>query len=146
MTFNTQTTTVTTPFQNLDEFSALREISDESAASCSGGKFFVNGPNPDVILYDSVYDRNGNPPTGAALPINATTGDGDDNLDNKFGGIGPYDFNNKTSSIKVIRGQWRIFEDDGYRGKSTVLKPGDYANPGKFGLSNDSLTGILRIG
>ena len=118
---------------------AVKELDDEVAATCSGGTFSTNGSNPDVILYSDVNFG------GSALQINAKNGEGDPNLDNEFLGIGT-DFNNKTSSILVIRGQWKIFKDDGYLGQNNTLTRGFYANPQAFGLANDSLTGILRIG
>lgn len=118
---------------------AFHELDDEVAATCSGGTIYFGGSNPDVILFEDTNYR------GDALRINATNGDGDENLDNEFAGIGT-DFNNKTSSIKVVRGTWQIYTGDDYKGTTKTLKPGDYYTPTKFGLPNDSLTGIRRVG
>lgn len=122
-----------------DEFEAtpaFNELDDEVAASCSGGRISFGGSNPDVILFE---DTNFG---GASLRINATSGDGDDNLDNALVGSG---WNNRTSSISVIRGTWQIFESDGYKGRSKTLTSRRYANSGEFGLPNDSLTAIRRL-
>jgi hypothetical protein len=122
------------------EAPAFKELDDEVAASCSGGLFYVNGPDPDVILYDKPNFQ------GNSLRINATDGDGDDNLSN-------YGWNDKTSSIRVVRGKWRIFQNAGFVGKKgevTFLNPGKYpatyADNTKFLLPDNSLTGIRRDG
>lgn len=118
---------------------AFHELDDEVAATCSGGKIYFGGSNPDVILFEDTHYR------GKALRINATSGAGDANLDNEFAGIGT-DFNNKTSSIKVIRGTWQIYRRDGYKGQTATLTPGKtYKIPKEFGLPDNSLTGIRRI-
>lgn len=124
-------------FNQLDAILAVKELDDEVAATCSGGKIYFDGPNPDVLLFE---DNNYG---GGVLRINATNGAGDENLDNSLVGSG---WNNKTSSIKIVRGEWQIFQDDGYKGKSKTLKPGSYSKASAFGLANDSLTGIRRIG
>lgn len=119
----------------------FKELDDEVAASCSGvGKFYTGGDDPDVILYDKPNFQ------GESLRINATNGDGDDNLTN----LG---WNDRTSSIRVIRGKWRIFQNKGYVGKKgevTFLNPGKYpalySNSTKFLLPDNSLTGIRRDG
>ncbi len=118
---------------------AFQELDDEVAATCSGGQIYFGGSNPDVILFEDTQYR------GKALRINATSGAGDDNLDNEFAGIGT-DFNDKTSSIKVIRGTWQIYTGDNYTGTTKTLRPGDYYTPQAFGLPNDSMTGIRRVG
>ncbi|MEH2289035.1 beta/gamma crystallin-related protein [Nostoc sp.] len=127
-------------FNQLDVTLAVKELDNEVAATCSGGapKFYTGGSNPDVILYDDI-----NFGSKAALPINAELYGGDSNLDNSAIGSG---WNNRTSSIKVIRGTWKIYRDSGYKGTVVTLKPGSYPNPKAFGLPNDSLTGIIRVG
>ena len=117
---------------------AFTELDDELAATCSGGKIYFNGPDPDVILFE---DTNFG---GKSLGINATTNDGDDNLDNALIGSG---WNDRTSSIKVIRGTWQLFRNDGYKGAKSERGKGQYRDWKAFGHSvNDDLTGIRRIG
>jgi hypothetical protein len=116
---------------------AFHELDDEVAATCSGGRIFFGGADPDVILFEDSQYR------GRALRVNATSGDGDSNLTDQG-------FNDKTSSIKVIRGTWQIYEHANYTGRTTTLRPGDYYTP-PFGrrpniVPNDSLTGIRRVG
>ena len=128
---------------------AFQELNDEVAATCSGGgatDIYFGGPNPDVILYDSP-----NRGLGAALAINAKAFGGDDNLDND-GSLSGSDWNNRTSSIQVIRGEWTIFQDGGKGRPSKVTlkanggpkKDGVYPNAQAFGLPDNSLTGIFR--
>jgi hypothetical protein len=124
-------------FNQLDAILAVKELDDEVAATCSGGKIYFGGSDPDVLLFE---DKNYG---GDVLKINATNGDGDGNLDNSAFGSG---WNNKTSSITIKRGTWQIFQNDGYKGKSKTLKPGKYANSSAFGLADNTLTGIRRIG
>ncbi|MBW4499849.1 MAG: beta/gamma crystallin family protein [Scytonema hyalinum WJT4-NPBG1] len=130
------------------EFEApVTELDDEVAATCSGGAaidIYFGGPNPDVILYDKE-----NRGLGDALQINAKAFGGDDNLDNSAIGSG---WNNKTSSIQVIRGNWVIYQDSGKGRPSKVIltpnggpkKDGVYPNAKAFGLPDNSLTGIFR--
>jgi hypothetical protein len=129
-----QLTELTAEFEGTPAF---HELDDEVAATCSGGTIYFGGSNPDVILFEDTQYR------GKALRINATSGDGDDNLDNAAIGSG---WNNRTSSIRVIRGTWQIYTDGNYKGTTRTLVPGDYYTPQKFGLPNDSLTGIRRVG
>ncbi|BAZ22260.1 hypothetical protein NIES4073_31420 [Kalymmatonema gypsitolerans NIES-4073] len=121
---------------------AFQELDDEVAATCSGGgatDIYFYGSNPDVILYDS---RNRG--LGAALPINAKAFGGDDNLTD-------INWNDKTSSIQVIRGNWVAYKDAGKNNPSKLLTPnggpnkdGIYPNAQSFGLPDNSLTGIFR--
>ncbi len=52
----------------------------------------------------------------------------------------------KALSIKVIRGKWQLFRDGKFKGPVSVRSKGDYKTPRAFGLANDALTGIRRIG
>jgi hypothetical protein len=117
----------------LESTPAFHELDDEVAATCSGGGIFFGGTNPDLILFEDSQYR------GRALRVNATSGSGDSNLTNQG-------FNDKTSSIKVIRGTWQVYEHSNYTGRTKTLRPGDYYTPQTLGLSNDSLTGIRRVG
>ncbi|MFB2879430.1 beta/gamma crystallin-related protein [Floridanema aerugineum] len=119
------------------EAPAFTELDDEVAATCSGGRVYFNGPDPDVILFE--HNNFG----GASLGVNATTGDGDSNLDNAIIGSG---WNNRVSSIKIFRGKWQLFRDSGYQGPHSDKGRGNYKNAAAFGLPNDSLTGIRRVG
>lgn len=128
-------------FKQLNATLTVIELDDAVAATCSGGapKFYTTGDNPDVFLYD---EKNFGL-KGGKLGINAELYGGDSNLDNALVGSG---WNNRTSSIIVVRGTWKIYQDSGYKGKSKTLKPGRYANAKAFGLADNSLTGIIRVG
>lgn len=115
-------------FNQLDADLAVEKLDNETAATCGGGLAAV-----------SLYD--GQKYGGKEFKVTKD----DDNLDNRKFGVGT-DFNNKTSSIIVREGTWEIFQNDGYKGKSKTLKPGRYTNAKAFGLADNTLTGIRRIG
>jgi hypothetical protein len=116
----------------LEATPAFHELDDEVAATCSGGGLFGGGANPDVIIFrDSQY-------RGPAIRLNAATGDG--------GHVTKYHFNDLTSSIKVIRGTWQIYEHSNFTGRTKTLRPGDYYTPQTLGIPNDSLSSIRRVG
>jgi hypothetical protein len=119
------------------EAPAFTELDDKVAATCSGGKITFGGSNPDVLLFED--EKFG----GEVLKINANVGSGDGNLDNSLKGSG---WNNKTSSIKILRGKWQIYQKDDYKGTSKTLKTGEYVDASAFGLADNSLTAIKRIG
>ncbi len=127
-------TELTTEF----EAPAFTELDDEVAATCSGGKIYFGGSDPDMILFENENF------TGDSLRVNATIGDGDDNLDNALIGRG---WNDKTSSIIIYKGRWQLFRKDGYTGPVSVRSGGSYKKWTAFGhrVDND-LTGIRRIG
>ncbi len=110
------------------ETSAFTQLDDEVAATCSGGL-------SPVTLYDYFNF------TGSAMDVTSN----DDNLDNDWR-PGKSGWNNRTSSIIVRQGVWQIYESDGYRGRSAILRPGVYPNPASFGLADNTLTAIRRIG
>ncbi|MEH2001997.1 MAG: beta/gamma crystallin-related protein [Nostoc sp.] len=117
--------------------SAVKELNDEVAASCSGGGG-VGGPDPDVILFQDADLQ------GANLGLNAKTGEGVDvGLDNQGHDSG---FNDRTSSIKILRGRWNFFNDANFQGGSStgILGPGSYSTIGA--RSNDSITSAFRVG
>lgn len=72
--------------------------------------------------------------------------------DGNFGGVFgefnfrenvPADFNDRTSSIRVLSGQWRLWADANQSGYSITLNPGDYATlPAEF---NDVISSIEPI-
>lgn len=114
---------------------AVKELNDEVAATCSGGVFYKGSGNPDVIFY---RDINFN---GGELRLNASTGDGDPNIGlDKGRSTG---FNDQTSSIRILRGRWNFFADAGFKGQSTgILGPGNYY----LGANNDKITSAFRVG
>jgi hypothetical protein len=111
-------------FQNLEVIPTVQELDDEAAATCSGGA--------SITLYEHVNFA------GDAK----TFRDSEDNIDDDIFGSG---WNNKTSSIVVREGVWRIFTGDNYTGSYATLYPGNYASPSEFGLPNDTLTAIQRV-
>jgi hypothetical protein len=113
--------------------SAVKELNDEVAATCSGGIAYESKGDPDILLYDDTSYR------GRGKGFNASIGDGHYNL------VGN-GFNDITSSLKIIRGQWRLFVDKDYNGRSIILGPGDYPNIAAKGLPDNSLSSILRTG
>ncbi|BAZ23050.1 hypothetical protein NIES4073_39380 [Kalymmatonema gypsitolerans NIES-4073] len=115
--------------------SAVKEINDEVAATCSGGVARINDPDPDVTLYADGQLR------GGSLRVNASVGDGIPNIGTNGS------FNDRTSSLVIHRGQWEFFADSGYRGRySRVLGPGLYRSLDATQISNDQLTGLRRVG
>ncbi len=119
------------------EAPAFTELDDEVAATCSGGRIYFDGPDPDMVLFEHTNF------TGRSLGVNATTNDGDDNLDNALIGNG---WNDRTSSMIIYRGNWQLFRDAGYVGPASRRSTGRYETPREFGQANDALTGIRRIG
>ena len=114
--------------QSLYNIEGVRDIDQETAANCSGGRGFRFGSNPDVILYTDPNAR------GASLNLNAATGDGIPNIGD--------DFNDRTSSIIVRRGKWRFYEDSNYgKDKTRTLGPGKY----NLGANDDKITSAFRV-
>ncbi|MEH1908026.1 MAG: beta/gamma crystallin-related protein [Nostoc sp.] len=116
--------------------SAVKELNDEVAATCSGGVHYKGSNDPDVIFY---IDSNAR---GRSLNLNASTGDGDPNigLDNEGNNNG---FNDQVSSIRIIHGSWNFFDDSNFKGQSTgVLRPGFLYN---LGANNDAITSAFRV-
>ncbi|WP_414573864.1 beta/gamma crystallin-related protein [Nostoc sp. CCY 9925] len=99
-------------------FSAVKELNDELAATCSGGR--VN------IFQDANFQGRG-----------ITFSNSDANLANNG-------FNDVTSSI-VITGneRWRFYKNANFRGPSVTLGPGRYPRLSR-GVNN-SISSIKRI-
>ncbi|MEH2165229.1 MAG: beta/gamma crystallin-related protein [Nostoc sp.] len=115
--------------------SAVKELNDEVAATCSGGVFYKNSPDPDVVFYRDINFG------GDRLGLNASTGDGDPNIGIDNGSDNG--FNDQASSIQIIRGSWNFFTDSNFQGQSTgVLGPGNY----NLGANNDAITSAFRVG
>jgi uncharacterized protein YcfJ len=48
----------------------------------------------------------------------------------------PYKFNDRASSIVVVGNRWEVCEDDNFRGRCTVLRPGRYSALYDIGLED----------
>ena len=96
--------------QSLDNINFVQDITPKNAANYSGGIGRVNDGNndPDIILYE---DRG---LEGASRGINAVRGDGIPNLVD-------FDFNDKTSSILLRDGVYRLYRDSNYRNPIATL-------------------------
>ncbi|MBD2468755.1 beta/gamma crystallin-related protein [Nostoc sp. FACHB-145] len=111
-------------------FSAVKELNDEVAATCSGGEGSLNGPSPDLYLdADSNYG-------GAYLGVNAVINDGISYVGDSF--------NDQTSSIEIYRGTWNFYRDANYQGFLYQIGPGNY--PVLAADSNDSISSLYRVG
>lgn len=123
----------------LDNINFVQDISSEIAANYSGGVGRLNGPNPDVILYEHRGQR------GDSVGVNAATDDGILNIGflNGRGGGQKLDFNDKTSSVWIRRGTWALYSRNKYRGEVLLVE-----TPGRYNLnanSNDRLTSLKRV-
>ncbi|MEH2256163.1 beta/gamma crystallin-related protein [Nostoc sp.] len=101
-------------------FSAVKELSDEVAATCGGGSA-------------SIY-RDINYKGGGIKYYN-----GDSNLvDNNF--------NDETSSI-IITGneRWKFYRDINFTGPSVTLGPGRYSFVPNVGIPNDWISSLTRL-
>lgn len=55
-----------------------------------------------------------------------------------------YNFNDRASSIVVVGSRWEVCEDDGFRGRCTVLRPGRYNALSDIGLE-DGISSARQI-
>ncbi len=110
----------------LDSIDFVQDISSETAAVYSGGVFDFGL----IALYEDGGLR------GESTTISTPTL-GTSNV------VGA--FNDKTSSIQVLSGRWRFYEDANGGGRRTVvLGPGNYSRlPASF---NDVITSVRRVG
>jgi Beta/Gamma crystallin len=120
-------------FNSLAQIEFVEDIDQETAANYSGGIGRINdgNNNPDVILYENGDFQ------GRSIYINAAVNDGIPVL--------PADWNDKTSSIKIIRGTWEFYANGGYgSGQVSTAGSGTYNRvaPG----DNDTLSSLKRIG
>ena len=111
------------------EAPAFKEVDDEVAATCSGGA-------APVTLYA------GENLTGESKDLNGN----DRDLRN-----GPFrGFNDKTSSIYIREGKWELFSNKEYSqgtgSSKNPLGPGLYKTAKDFGLPDNSLSSIRRVG
>lgn len=126
--------------QDLFALGAMQDLDNESAATCSGGVGYLNSGDPDVILYNNAGFQ------GASLGLNARTGDGLPNFGTRDGngGGGNNGFNDKATSIRVIKGTWEFFGNSNYGGDRLTLGPGSFVeNVGS--RFNDKFTSARRI-
>ncbi|WP_100897054.1 beta/gamma crystallin-related protein [Nostoc flagelliforme] len=102
-------------------FSAVKELSDEVAATSSGGV---------ATIYRDINFQGG----GIAYSFS------DPNLvDNNF--------NDTTSSIIISPGEtWRFYRDVEFRGPFVTLGEGSYSFVPNVGIPNDSISSLVRIG
>mgnify|MGYP003434594727 CR=1 FL=1 len=130
--------------QDLFALDTVQDLDNETAATCSGGVFYKNGRDPDVIFFDGTeLPKVGTVShfTGTRLSLNASIGDGDPNIGIHRGRVNG--FNDKASGIEIKRGRWNFFGDSNFRGQSTgVLGPGRY----ELGANNNSITSAQRVG
>jgi hypothetical protein len=54
-------------------------------------------------------------------------------------------WNDKISSITILSGKWRFYEDANYGGRYWDLGPGTYFSVEKFGIPNDLISSFKRI-
>eukprot|EP01041_Mallomonas_annulata_P019279 gene19279-38555_t len=47
-----------------------------------------------------------------------------------------YSFNDRASSVVVVGNRWEVCEDDNFRGRCTVLRPGRYTALSDIGLED----------
>lgn len=53
-------------------------------------------------------------------------------------------FNDRTSSIAVISGNWTFYRDDNYRGGYVTLGPGVYPDVQALGFCDDCITSVRQ--
>ncbi|MEH2318044.1 beta/gamma crystallin-related protein [Nostoc sp.] len=99
-------------------FSTVKELSDEVAATCSGGTA--------SLFRDANFQGGG-----------ITFSNSDANLTNN-------NFNDATSSIVITGNQrWRFYKNANFQGPSITLGPGRYARVAR-GV-NDSISSLKRL-
>ncbi len=54
-------------------------------------------------------------------------------------------FNDLTSSIVILDGEWQFFRDANFVGLMATLPVGDYNDVTSFGIANDSLSSVRLI-
>lgn len=127
MSFTNQTQMSKSPFQNLDAVSALKEISDKSAAICSGGA----DTEEKITLYDAA---------GKEQSFTKKVGQGEDNLDDEIFGSG---WNNRATAVKISGGGWKLYDGDNFEAFMTnVIAPDKKIELGK---RSGILTSLKRV-
>ena len=57
-------------------------------------------------------------------------------VDTTIQNFGPLGFNDRASSAIVEQGRWEVCEDAGFRGRCTILGPGNYPSLAPMGFNN----------
>ncbi len=105
------------------EAPAFTELDDEVAASCSGGV---------VYLYQDAGFQ------GRRVQFF----NGEDDLRR-------WDFNDKTSSLKIVGNErWTFYRHINREGPAVTLGPGEYSlyRLNQLGIPNDSISSLKRVG
>lgn len=63
----------------------------------------------------------------------------------EIGDLGRIGFNDRASSVIVESGQWELCDDEGFRGKCMILRPGNYGSLGAMGM-NDRVSSLRPVG
>jgi outer membrane lipoprotein SlyB len=61
------------------------------------------------------------------------------------GNFDRYGFNDRASSVVVLRDRWEVCTDAGFNGNCVVLRPGRYPSMSAFGL-NDRISSVRPVG
>jgi Beta/Gamma crystallin len=101
---------------------AVEDIDHESAANYSGGAVTVT----DVTLYSEPNKQ------GFRFPSNKAIED-----------LSEFGFNDATGSITVANDQtWRFYSDANFQGTSFIVRPGQTADAGDFGMTISSFRAL----
>lgn len=109
----------------LDNIDFVQDISSETAALYSGGA--------DLAFLYKDSNLKG-PKIAVAAPGTRNVG---------LSGGRRNGFNDTASSIEIVQGRWRFYEDSNYRGDYVTLGPGKYNIRSKF---NDKITSLRPVG
>jgi uncharacterized protein YcfJ len=66
------------------------------------------------------------------------------NTDKQVGNLERYGFNDRASSVVVLRERWEVCEDARFSGRCVVLRPGRYASLAALGL-NDRVSSVRVV-
>ena len=128
MKFTDQSQIQSDYFQNLDNISGVKELSNEVATSYNGGQ-------DAVTLFDDGFFN----PNKGKLGVNTD-----------FNDLGVFNFNNKTSSIDINRGTWTLYPQKDFKdgpgpSKAITLSPGKYNvnDLQQRGLKDNTLSSIF---
>jgi hypothetical protein len=129
MNFANQTKVNSAYFQNMNAIAEIEEISDEAAATYSGGA-------RSITLYDG--------PSFGTIPERV--------IETDFNDLSQLDFNNKTSSLTVNDGVWAFFPGKNFSdspggSKAITLTKGAYKKEDleKLGLKDNTLSSVQLL-
>jgi hypothetical protein len=129
MIFANQTQVNSVYLQNANTISGVEEISDELAANYSGGV-------KSITLYDG--------PSFGIIP--------EQTIETDISDLSQLDFNNKTSSLTVNDGVWRLFPGENFSdqpggSKAITLTQGAYKKEDleKLGLKDNTLSSVQLL-